>query len=147
MRTALAPRTKPRVLKAPAVRRAELIDCAQRLFLSKGYERTTINDVIDATGALEGRVLPPLPRQGGPAGGDRRALRASRPLARRRRCRTTPALERAAAPEPAAGRDPRVEGRASAGAAGDVHHAARARQRACSTTASSARCSRRWRRR
>ena len=45
---------KPRVLKAPAVRRAELIDCAQGLFLAKGYERTTINDVIAATGLSKG---------------------------------------------------------------------------------------------
>lgn len=47
-------RSKRRVLKAPAVRRAELVDCAQRLFLSKGYERTTINDVIGATGLSKG---------------------------------------------------------------------------------------------
>ncbi|HLK26359.1 MAG TPA: TetR/AcrR family transcriptional regulator [Caulobacteraceae bacterium] len=47
-------RSKPRILKQPAVRRAELIDCAQGLFLSKGYERTTINDVIDATGLSKG---------------------------------------------------------------------------------------------
>src|SRR6516165_5547197 len=46
--------TKRRVVKAPAVRRAELIDCAQRLFLEKGYERTTINDVIAATGLSKG---------------------------------------------------------------------------------------------
>jgi len=45
---------KLRVLKAPAVRRGELIDCAQRLFLSQGYERTTINDVIAATGLSKG---------------------------------------------------------------------------------------------
>src|SRR5271167_3848983 len=45
---------KVRVLKAPAVRRAELIDCAQRLFLQKGYERTTINDVIEATALSKG---------------------------------------------------------------------------------------------
>ena len=45
---------KPRVIKAPEVRRAELIDCAQRLFLAKGYERTTINDVIAATGLSKG---------------------------------------------------------------------------------------------
>jgi AcrR family transcriptional regulator len=45
---------KPRILKPPAVRRAELVDCAQRLFLSKGYERTTINDVIAATGLSKG---------------------------------------------------------------------------------------------
>ena len=42
------------MIKAPAVRRAELIDCAQRLFLAKGYERTTINDVIAATGLSKG---------------------------------------------------------------------------------------------
>jgi AcrR family transcriptional regulator len=42
------------VIKAPAVRRAELIDCAQRLFLAKGYERTTINDVIAATRLSKG---------------------------------------------------------------------------------------------
>ena len=45
---------KVRVLKAPAVRRGELIDCAQRLFLSQGYERTTINEVISATGLSKG---------------------------------------------------------------------------------------------
>jgi AcrR family transcriptional regulator len=43
-----------RVIKAPAVRRAELIDCARRLFLEKGYERTTINDVIAATQLSKG---------------------------------------------------------------------------------------------
>ena len=45
---------KIRVLKAPAVRRRELIDCAQGMFLSRGYERTTINDVIVATGLSKG---------------------------------------------------------------------------------------------
>jgi AcrR family transcriptional regulator len=43
-----------RVLKAPGVRRAELIDCAQGLFLTRGYEATTINDVITATGLSKG---------------------------------------------------------------------------------------------
>jgi AcrR family transcriptional regulator len=47
-------RPKVRVLKPPAVRRGELIDCAQRLFLERGYERTTINDVIAATGLSKG---------------------------------------------------------------------------------------------
>jgi AcrR family transcriptional regulator len=42
------------VLKAPAVRRAELLDCAQRLFLTRGYEQTTVNDVIAATGLSKG---------------------------------------------------------------------------------------------
>ncbi len=45
---------KRRVIKAPAVRRAELLDCAQRLFLTKGYEKTTINDVIAAAGLSKG---------------------------------------------------------------------------------------------
>ncbi|HET6971416.1 MAG TPA: TetR/AcrR family transcriptional regulator [Phenylobacterium sp.] len=45
---------KVRVLKPPSVRRAELIDCAQGLFLTRGYERTTINDVISATGLSKG---------------------------------------------------------------------------------------------
>jgi AcrR family transcriptional regulator len=48
---ALKPR---RVVKAPAVRREELIDCAQRLCLAQGYEKTTINDVIAATGLSKG---------------------------------------------------------------------------------------------
>lgn len=47
-------RPKQRVIKAPAVRRAELIDCAQALFLRKGYEKTTINDLIEATGLSKG---------------------------------------------------------------------------------------------
>ena len=51
---ALELKTKPRIVKAPAVRRAELVDCAQRLFLEKGYERTTINDVIEATQLSKG---------------------------------------------------------------------------------------------
>jgi AcrR family transcriptional regulator len=45
---------KIRVLKAPAVRRAELVDRAQGLFLTRGYERTTINDVIAAAGLSKG---------------------------------------------------------------------------------------------
>jgi AcrR family transcriptional regulator len=51
-----SPTTQPkrRVIKPPAVRRAELIDCAQALFLAKGYERTTINDVIVATRLSKG---------------------------------------------------------------------------------------------
>jgi AcrR family transcriptional regulator len=51
MEATLKPR---RVVKPPAVRREELIDCAQRLFLAQGYEKTTINDVIAATGLSKG---------------------------------------------------------------------------------------------
>lgn len=47
-------RARPRIVKPAEVRRAELIDCAQRLFLERGYERTTINDVIEAAGVSKG---------------------------------------------------------------------------------------------
>ena len=36
------------------MRRLELVDLAQRLFLERGYERTTVNDVIDAAGVSKG---------------------------------------------------------------------------------------------
>jgi AcrR family transcriptional regulator len=52
--SAAAPRARPRVVKAAAVRRLELIEVAQRLFLERGYERTTVNDVIDAAGVSKG---------------------------------------------------------------------------------------------
>jgi AcrR family transcriptional regulator len=43
-----------RVVKVAAVRRRELVDVAQRLFLESGYERTTVNDVIAAAGVSKG---------------------------------------------------------------------------------------------
>jgi len=49
-----APTRGPRVVKPPLVRRAELVDCAERLFLTRGYERTTVNDVIAAAGVSKG---------------------------------------------------------------------------------------------
>jgi AcrR family transcriptional regulator len=52
LREAVAART--RIVKAAPIRRAELIDVAQGLFLTRGYERTTINDVITATGLSKG---------------------------------------------------------------------------------------------
>ena len=55
-RASVNSRAKPRVLKAPTVRRAEIVDSAQRLFLSRGYERTTVNDVIGATGLSKGAL-------------------------------------------------------------------------------------------
>ena len=42
------------MVKAAAVRRAELIDCAQGLFLTRGYDRTTVGDVIAAAGVSKG---------------------------------------------------------------------------------------------
>jgi AcrR family transcriptional regulator len=50
------PRPKPRVVKAAAVRRLELVDIAEQLFLERGYERTTVNDVIDAAGVSKGAL-------------------------------------------------------------------------------------------
>ncbi|MGO4737706.1 TetR/AcrR family transcriptional regulator [Bosea sp. 2KB_26] len=44
----------PRVVKHPDDRRNELLDCAQALFFERGYERTTINDVIARAGISKG---------------------------------------------------------------------------------------------
>lgn len=43
-----------RVVKAPIVRRAELLDCAQELFFTAGYEATTIADIIARAGVSKG---------------------------------------------------------------------------------------------
>jgi AcrR family transcriptional regulator len=43
-----------RVAKAPDERRRELIACAQKLFYSKGYERTTVGDIVDELGVAKG---------------------------------------------------------------------------------------------
>jgi AcrR family transcriptional regulator len=44
----------PRVVKHPEARRSELLDCAQALFFERGYERTTISDIIDKAGVSKG---------------------------------------------------------------------------------------------
>lgn len=43
-----------RVAKPPEVRRNELIDCAQALFFSVGYEATTVADIIVRAGISKG---------------------------------------------------------------------------------------------
>jgi AcrR family transcriptional regulator len=43
-----------RIVKAPDERRSELIACAQRLFYSKGYEGTSINDIVREVGVAKG---------------------------------------------------------------------------------------------
>ena len=43
-----------RVIKAPEVRYAELLDCAQRLFFARGYDNTTVNDIIHEAGLSKG---------------------------------------------------------------------------------------------
>jgi AcrR family transcriptional regulator len=43
-----------RIVKAPDERRSELIACAQKLFYSKGYERTSVRDIVDEAGVAKG---------------------------------------------------------------------------------------------
>lgn len=43
-----------RVSKGPDVRRSELVDAAKRLFFSKGYEKTSIRDIVDDVGVAKG---------------------------------------------------------------------------------------------
>ncbi|MDX8468623.1 helix-turn-helix domain-containing protein [Mesorhizobium sp. VK23B] len=42
------------MIKAPEVRSAELLDCAQRLFFERGYDDTTVNDIIREAGLSKG---------------------------------------------------------------------------------------------
>ena len=43
-----------RIVKDPAVRRTEILDCAYRLFTEEGYERTSINGIICALSLSKG---------------------------------------------------------------------------------------------
>jgi AcrR family transcriptional regulator len=43
-----------RVAKNPAKRKQELIDAAERLFLEKGYERTSISDIVNEVKVAQG---------------------------------------------------------------------------------------------
>ena len=43
-----------RVVKHPDQRRGELLDCAEELFFARGYENTTVNDVIGKAGVSKG---------------------------------------------------------------------------------------------
>ncbi|TIQ41759.1 MAG: TetR/AcrR family transcriptional regulator [Mesorhizobium sp.] len=44
----------PRVIKHPELRREELLDHAQALFLTHGYDKASLNDVIAAAGVSKG---------------------------------------------------------------------------------------------
>ncbi len=44
----------PRVIKHPEIRREELLDISARLFADRGYERTTVEDVIRQAGLSKG---------------------------------------------------------------------------------------------
>lgn len=43
-----------RIVKHPELRKNELLDCAQELFFARGYENTTVNDVIEKAGVSKG---------------------------------------------------------------------------------------------
>ncbi len=43
-----------RIVKDAEVRRNEILDTAQNLFYSKGYEQTSVQDIIDAVGIAKG---------------------------------------------------------------------------------------------
>lgn len=50
----------PRHLSAP-VRRAQILDASHRLFLTKGYDATTIEDILDAVGIAKGTLYHHFP--------------------------------------------------------------------------------------
>lgn len=43
-----------RTVKAPDERRSELVVTAQQLFYTKGYERTSVSDIVEAVGVAQG---------------------------------------------------------------------------------------------
>ncbi len=43
-----------RITKDPAERKNELIDVAERLFLERGYENTTVSDIVKEVGVAQG---------------------------------------------------------------------------------------------
>jgi AcrR family transcriptional regulator len=43
-----------RIKRPPAERRAQLLDCAQALFFTRGYEATTVNDILEMAGLSKG---------------------------------------------------------------------------------------------
>src|SRR4051812_20150065 len=44
----------PRVIKRPEVRRAEILDAAFKIFLQRGYDNTSLNEVIASAGLSKG---------------------------------------------------------------------------------------------
>ena len=43
-----------RITKSPSERRKEFVDTAERLFLTKGYDRTTVNDIVAEINVAKG---------------------------------------------------------------------------------------------
>jgi AcrR family transcriptional regulator len=44
----------PRIIKHPELRRSQILDCAQVLFLERGYDNASLNEVIATTGLSKG---------------------------------------------------------------------------------------------
>lgn len=44
----------PRIVKHPDMRKSALLDCAQALFLERGYDHASLNDMIAAAGVSKG---------------------------------------------------------------------------------------------
>jgi len=44
----------PRVSKVPEERRLELMDAAEALFLTRGYDKTSVSDIVKAVGVAQG---------------------------------------------------------------------------------------------
>jgi len=43
-----------RIVKEPEVRKAEILEAAERLFIAKGYEKASVNDIIKSVGLSKG---------------------------------------------------------------------------------------------
>jgi len=43
-----------RTIKEPEIRKGEILDAAEKLFAAKGYEASTINDILDAVQIAKG---------------------------------------------------------------------------------------------
>ena len=43
-----------RTVKEPDIRRNEILDVAQQFFYTKGYEQTSVQDIIDQVGIAKG---------------------------------------------------------------------------------------------
>jgi AcrR family transcriptional regulator len=44
----------PRIIKQPEIRKMEIIDMAQNLFYLKGYDKTSVNEIIEKLGIAKG---------------------------------------------------------------------------------------------
>jgi AcrR family transcriptional regulator len=53
-RAMTAIKTTVRIRRPPGERRAQFLDCAQALFFTRGYDATTVNDIIERAGLSKG---------------------------------------------------------------------------------------------